>query len=290
MSTTDEIRIVTTPDAFRAACDEARGRGQRVGLVPTMGALHEGHVALAREAARHASFVAVSIFVNPTQFGPNEDLARDPRDLAADVASLRGLAHLVFAPEPTAMYLPGDETRVRVGPLAAHLCGPFRPGHFEGVCTVVTKLFALVGPCAAVFGEKDFQQLAIVRRVAADLFLPVEVVAHTIVREPDGLAKSSRNAYLSPQDRVRALCLSRGLRTAVDAFRGGERRAGVLRRLARAEVDAGADRVDYVEITDPATIQPIPAEEAVARALLAIACHIGKTRLIDNVVLGEDGL
>jgi pantoate--beta-alanine ligase len=290
MHTSDEPRVVTTPEAFRAACDEARVNGARVGLVPTMGALHEGHLALAAEAARRTRFVAVSIFVNPTQFGPGEDYARYPRDLARDTAALRGLAHLVFAPEPGAMYLPGDETRVNVSALRAHLCGPFRPGHFEGVCTVVTKLFALAGPCAAVFGKKDYQQLAILRRVAADLFLPVEIFAHPIVREADGLAKSSRNAYLSPEDRARARCLSRGLRAAVTAFAAGERRAGALKELARGEVERGADRVDYVEIVDPETIQPVPPDQQTCRALLAVACHVGRTRLIDNVVLGEDAL
>ena len=283
--------IVHTPEAFRAACDEARARGARVGFVPTMGALHDGHLALVDEAARRASFVAVSIFVNPTQFGPREDFARYPRDLVKDTGALGGRAHLVFAPEAAAMYLPGDEVRVNVGALAAHLCGPFRPGHFEGVCTVVAKLFALAGPCTAVFGKKDYQQLAILRRVARDLFFPVEVVGHPIVREADGLAKSSRNAYLSREDRARALCLSRGLRAAVAAFAAGERGAGLLGDRVRAEVAGGADHVDYVEVTDPDTVQPLPrAARTGDRALVAIACHVGKTRLIDNVVLGEDSL
>jgi pantoate--beta-alanine ligase len=280
--------VVATPDAARAACDAARARGERVGLVPTMGALHEGHLALVREARRRADFVMVSIFVNPTQFGPNEDFAKYPRDLTSDVAKLEG-ASLVFAPQVSAMYPPGDETRVHVGPLAAHLCGPHRPGHFEGVATVVTKLFAITGACTAVFGKKDYQQLAILRRVVTDLFLPVEVVGFPIVREADGLAMSSRNAYLSTDERKKALALSRGLSAAARAFERGERSAGTLRKLALAEVEQVATSIDYVTLADAAALVPFDdGADVGARAVLAIACRIGTTRLIDNVVLGED--
>ena len=282
--------LVTSPSDFRKACDDARARGLRVGLVPTMGALHEGHLALVRAAKARADVVAVSIFVNPTQFGPNEDFAKYPRDLAGDSAKLAGAhADLVFAPDGKAMYPEGEETRVHVGPLASSLCGNFRPGHFEGVATIVTKLFALTGPCVAVFGKKDYQQLAILRRVVRDLFLPIDVVGHPIVREADGLAMSSRNAYLSKDERTKALALSRGLAAASRAFLGGERSAGVLRGLARKEVDAVASSVDYVDVTTPDGLVPFAAEAAVGeRALVAIACRIGSTRLIDNVVLGED--
>jgi len=280
--------VVATPDAARAACDAARARGERVGLVPTMGALHEGHLALVKEARRRADFVMVSIFVNPTQFGPNEDFAKYPRDLTSDVAKLEG-ASLVFAPQVSAMYPPGDETRVHVGPLAAHLCGPHRPGHFEGVATVVTKLFAITGPCSAVFGKKDYQQLAILRRVVTDLFLPVDVVGFPIVREADGLAMSSRNAYLSAEERTKALALSRGLSAAARAFERGERRAGTLRTLALAEVEQVASSIDYVTLADAAALVPFDdGADVGARAVLAIACRVGTTRLIDNVVLGED--
>ncbi len=222
--------IVSSPADFRDACDAARRRtSQPIGFVPTMGALHDGHLALVREAKRRVPFVAVSIFVNPTQFGPNEDFARYPRDLASDVAKLATVgADAVFAPEPAAMYPKGEQTRVHVGALAAPLCGRFRPGHFEGVATVVSKLFALAGPCVAVFGKKDYQQLAILRRLATDLFFPVEIVGHPIIRERDGLAMSSRNAYLSPPDRQRALALSRGLAAAWSAFEG----ASVAPRLS----------------------------------------------------------
>jgi pantoate--beta-alanine ligase len=280
--------VVTSPEEARAACDAARARGERVGLVPTMGALHDGHLALVREARRRADFVMCSIFVNPTQFGPNEDFARYPRDLASDVAKLEGVS-AVFAPEVAAMYPPGDQTRVHVGALAAHLCGPHRPGHFEGVATVVTKLFAVAGPCTAVFGKKDYQQLAILRRVATDLFLPVNVVGHPIVREADGLALSSRNAYLSAEARTRALALSRGLFAAARAFASGERKVAVLRGLALAEVKAAATSIDYVTLADADALVPFDDAAAIGdRVVLAVACRIGDVRLIDNVVLGED--
>jgi pantoate--beta-alanine ligase len=255
-----------------------------------MGALHEGHLALVREARARAGFVLCSIFVNPTQFGPNEDLARYPRDLEGDVRKLASVGvDAIFAPEPSAMYVAGERTRVRVDELTAHLCGPHRPGHFEGVTTIVAKLFAIVGPCKAVFGKKDYQQLAVIRRMAQDLFFPVEVVGYPIVREPDGLAMSSRNAYLSAGERQRALGLARGLAAAARAFGTGERSAGALRRAALAEIEAVATSIDYVSLVDADAIVPF-ADEATCpeRALLAVACRIGGTRLIDNVVLGED--
>jgi pantoate--beta-alanine ligase len=279
-------RTVLEPSAFRAECVSARARGQRVAFVPTMGALHEGHLALVHAARAEADFVTVSIFVNPTQFGPGEDLSRYPRDLPGDVARL-GHADLVFAPDPDAMYPAGDETRVRVTTLAEPLCGPFRPGHFEGVATVVTKLFALTGACVAVFGEKDYQQLAIIRRLVADLFLPVVVVGHPIVREADGLAMSSRNAYLSSTERERALGLSRGLRAASASFDAGERDARVLRAAIEREVVPIATSVDYVDIVHPDTLVPWRDGERVGdRAVAAIACRVGRTRLIDNTLLG----
>jgi pantoate--beta-alanine ligase len=280
--------VLKGPSEIREACEAARARGLEVGFVPTMGALHEGHLALVREARKHAAFVVCSIFVNPTQFGPNEDLARYPRDLGGDVAKLEGV-DAVFAPEPGAMYLPGERTRVRVDELTAHLCGPHRPGHFEGVTTVVTKLFALVGKCTAVFGKKDYQQLAVIRRMTADLFLPVQIVGFPIVREADGLALSSRNVYLSPEERQRALGLSRGLAAAHEAFAAGERRAGTLRQLAHRVLEPLATSIDYVTVADADAIVPFSDSETTPdRVLLAIACHVGKTRLIDNVVLGED--
>jgi pantoate--beta-alanine ligase len=280
--------VLRTPDELRHACNDARARGLRVGFVPTMGALHDGHLALVRAAKTHAGFVAVSIFVNPTQFGPNEDLSRYPRDLPGDLAKL-GDADVVFAPEPDAMYPAGDETRVRVGALAEPLCGPFRPGHFEGVATVVTKLFGLTGACVAVFGKKDYQQLAIIRRVVIDLFLPVEVIGHPIFREPDGLAMSSRNAYLSKDERERAVALSRGLAAAAKLFDTGERDARTLQGAILQYVKPVATSIDYVEIAHPDTLAPWrDGERTGERALAAIACRVGTTRLIDNRVLGED--
>jgi pantoate--beta-alanine ligase len=281
--------LLRTPDEIRDACEQLRRAGKRVGLVPTMGALHEGHLALvtlARSRLR-CDAVVVSIFVNPTQFGPNEDLARYPRDLDGDTAKLGEATH-IFAPGPTDMYPPGEETRVRVGALAEPLCGRFRPGHFEGVATIVAKLFALVGPCTAVFGEKDYQQLAVIRRMTADLFLPVEVVGHPIVRERDGLAMSSRNAYLSPLERGRALGLSRGLAAAGALFASGVREAARLRAAILAEVEPVATSIDYVELAHPDTLVPWADGSHVGeRALAAIACRVGTTRLIDNVVLGR---
>ncbi|HEX3772231.1 MAG TPA: pantoate--beta-alanine ligase [Polyangiaceae bacterium] len=273
---------------FRDLCEAARRRGDRVGFVPTMGALHAGHLGLVAEARKRAGFVVVSIFVNPTQFGPNEDLAKYPRDLAADLARLAPLGvNAVFAPQPSEMYLAGEDTRVHVGKVAEPLCGRTRPGHFTGVATVVAKLFNLAGPSVAVFGRKDYQQLLVIRRMARDLFAPVEIVGLPTVREPDGLAMSSRNAYLSKDDRLKALALARGLSAASRAFGDGERVARVLEAVARTPVEEVASSIDYVDCRDPEDLGAIDGRTG-ARALLAIACRIGGTRLIDNVVLGED--
>ena len=289
------IRIARLGTEVRAACDAARatrasGSVTAVGFVPTMGALHAGHLALARAARRRTSFVVASIFVNPTQFGPTEDLSRYPRDLEGDVVKLASAGvDLVFAPEPGEIYPDGDQTRVRVGDLSVPLCGALRPGHFEGVATVVAKLFNVVGPCVALFGKKDYQQLLVVKRMVRDLFLPVEIEGHPIVREADGLAMSSRNAYLSPEERVRALSLVRGLSAAARLFAEGERRPRELERVAREPIDKVASSLDYVELRDAETLAPF-VDAIGGRALLAVACRIGATRLIDNLVLGEDAL
>ncbi len=290
MSANPSIEIVHAPESFRRECDAARARGLRVGLVPTLGALHAGHAALVEEARRRAAFVAVSVFVNPTQFGPNEDFARYPRTLDADVEKCaKAGAALVFAPAADAMYPPGDETRVRVGATAAPLCGAHRPGHFEGVATVVAKLLALTGPSVAVFGRKDYQQLKVITRMATDLFLPVEIVGFPTVREADGLALSSRNAYLSAVERAQALAIPRGLAAASAAFAAGERRAGALTALAREGVAKVARSIDYVDAADPESLRVFGPDDRVGeRALLALAARVGQTRLIDNVVLGED--
>jgi pantoate--beta-alanine ligase len=284
------MQLLHEPEAFRRACDEARSHGLRVGLVPTMGALHEGHLALLHEAKRRAAFVAVTVFVNPTQFGPNEDLARYPRDLERDAGACETAgASAVFAPAAASMYPPGDEARVHVGATAEGLCGAFRPGHFEGVATVVTKLFAVTGPCVAVFGRKDYQQLQVIRRLVRDLLLPVEIIGMRTVREPDGLAMSSRNAYLSAEQRRAALAIPRGLAAAARAFDAGERRAGALTALVRAEVERIATSIDYVSVADPESLRVLGAEElAGSRALCALAARLSSARLIDNLVLGED--
>jgi pantoate--beta-alanine ligase len=282
------VRIVTSVSETRAACDAARAHGARVGFVPTMGALHAGHLALVEEARRRAGFVVASIFVNPTQFGPHEDLARYPRDLDGDVRKLASVgADVAFAPDRPSMYPGGDETRVRLGPLADSLEGAFRPGHFDGVATVVAKLFSVVGPCVAIFGRKDYQQLLVVGRMVRDLLLPVEVVGHPIVREPDGLAMSTRNQYLSPEERARALCIVRGLDAGARGFAKGERGARNIERIARDPIERQASSIDYVEARDADSLAAIEGE-IVGRAVLAVACRIGSTRLIDNVVLGED--
>jgi pantoate--beta-alanine ligase len=295
LETSNDVALVLHEDveAFRAACQQVRARGERLGLVPTMGALHEGHLRLIDEAKRHSDQVAVTIFVNPTQFGANEDLSRYPRQLEQDVqlCDARG-ATLVFAPSAAAMYPPGEQTRVSVGKLAEPLCGRSRPGHFTGVATVVTKLFVIAGECTAVFGRKDYQQLKVIERLTRDLCLPVRVMGHAIVREADGLAMSSRNAYLSSEERRRALALARGLSFASMGYTlGGERNVAALREhvaLSLAQEDA---KVDYVEVVDAETLSEIPERIVEGqRAVLAVAAYIGSTRLIDNVELGVDSM
>src|SRR6478752_5602002 len=237
---------------LRAACERARAAGRRVGVVPTMGFLHEGHRSLIRAARRDADFVVVTIFVNPLQFGPNEDLDRYPRDLAGDLAQCAAEGvDCVFSPSVAEMYPRRPVTTVHVAELTGDLCGAARPTHFDGVTTVVTKLFAIVGPCAAFFGRKDAQQLSVVTRMADDLNLLVEVVGCPIVREPDGLAMSSRNAYLAPSDRRAALVLSRALRHAVDVIVAGERDARQIARVVNATVfGEPAVELEYVEVRD----------------------------------------
>jgi pantoate--beta-alanine ligase len=276
---------LTDPGKLRQTCDDVRRAGRRVGLVPTMGYLHEGHLSLVRRARELADFVVVTIFVNPTQFGPNEDLARYPRDLAADRARcLAAGVACVFAPDNEAVYPPGYQTYVEVEGVSQGLCGARRPGHFRGVATVVTKLFNMVGPCVAVFGEKDYQQLLVIRRMAADLNLPVEIVGAPIVREPDGLAMSSRNAYLDPDQRRQATCLHRALQAVRERAAAAPLEADEALGIARAIIEAEpAARIDYVELRHAETLAPLPRVET-RRTLLALAVFVGQTRLIDNAV------
>ncbi|TGU71404.1 pantoate--beta-alanine ligase [Geomonas terrae] len=266
----------------------ARERRGEIALVPTMGYLHEGHASLMTEARRRAKTVVVSIFVNPTQFGVNEDLDSYPRDLERDkkVAAAAGV-DVIFAPKAADMYPEGYQSYLNVEELTTHLCGASRPGHFRGVTTVVAKLFNIVMPTLAVFGKKDFQQLAVIRRMVKDFNFDVEIVGMPIVREADGLALSSRNARLTPEQRIEALCLSRSIAAARDAFGKGERSVAVLKEKALAVIGAEKDaEVDYLEFRDQDSL--LPLDEANERTLLALAVRVGSVRLIDNSVLGEE--
>ncbi|HWU90779.1 MAG TPA: pantoate--beta-alanine ligase [Kofleriaceae bacterium] len=278
------FEIYRAPAAMRARAEDLRRDGRRIAVVPTMGALHDGHLALLRAARGRADVVILTIFVNPTQFGPNEDLSRYPRDEAGDLAKARACGiDLAFCPDAPAMYPPGSQTFVEVRELSRPLCGASRPGHFAGVATVVTKLFHATLPHLAVFGEKDYQQLAIIRRMVRDLDFGIEIASIPIVREPDGLAMSSRNAYLSPEQRRAALSLSRGLAAAEAAFAAGERSAAALLAAARAPIEAEPlARIDYVELRDALELSPIERRER--PAVLAMAVFVGATRLIDNRV------
>jgi pantoate--beta-alanine ligase len=278
--------LLQTVADMRAACDAARARGARLGLVPTMGFLHEGHRSLMRAARARTDVVAATIFVNPLQFAPGEDLDRYPRDLDGDLAACREeRVDLVFHPSVEEMYPLGPPaTTVHVEGLTQQLCGRSRPTHFDGVTTVVTKLFAIAGPCTAFFGHKDHQQLVVVRRMVADLDLPVDVVGCPIVREPDGLALSSRNRYLDGEQRAAARSLSRSLLEAVDAVRAGERDAASVRALVRDVLEAEPlVTIDYVEVRDADDLTAVSTVEG--HVLVAVAAHVGTTRLIDNVRL-----
>ncbi|MGA7909845.1 MAG: pantoate--beta-alanine ligase [Candidatus Sulfotelmatobacter sp.] len=275
---------------MRAAGRGARDKGRRLGLVPTMGALHDGHLSLVRAAKAGCDVVAVSIFVNPAQFGPNEDFAKYPRTFERDRELLdnEGVEWL-FAPTVQEMYPPGAVTWVSVEELSGKLDGRSRPGHFRGVTTVVAKLFHIIEPDAAFFGQKDAAQVAIIRRMVRDLNLPVQIVACPIVREADGLAMSSRNAYLDPQQRKQALVLHRSLMRVKELADRGERNAARLIAAAREEFAAeAAVRLDYFEIVNPDSLDPM---EDVSRggALVAVAAFVGSTRLIDNILLEGPG-
>jgi pantoate--beta-alanine ligase len=271
--------------AARAAIRTARQGGALIGVVPTMGALHEGHLSLIRRAHAECGFVAVTLFVNPTQFAPTEDLCRYPRPFEADCdLSAEAGAHLMFAPPVEEVYPAGFATYVNVEGLTQGLCGGSRPTHFRGVTTVVSKLFNMLQPDRAYFGEKDYQQLQVIRRMTRDLDFPVEIVPCPIVREADGLAMSSRNRYLSPEERHSALSLSRALAAARALFAAGERNAATLVATARQALEADPQvRIDYVELVDAESLEPL--ERLERPAVLAVAAFLGKTRLIDNTVL-----
>lgn len=277
-------RIVRTVVDLRAAVASSRTAGERIGLVPTMGALHDGHLTLVRAARAMCRRTVVSIFVNPTQFGPNADFDRYPRDLEGDVAKLATVGtDLIFAPGVADMYPDGFATTVTVAGLTETLCGPHRPGHFAGVATVVSKLLNQAAPDAAFFGEKDFQQLQVVRRLARDLDVPTEIVGVPTVREADGLAMSSRNAYLATEDRARAATIYRVMTEAARALKAGADSTAVIARGKSELAAAGFSPIDYVDVVDAATLKPIPRANGHAR--IAIAAWLGKTRLIDNMAV-----
>jgi pantoate--beta-alanine ligase len=277
-----ELASIPRLRAWRAA---QRAASRRIGFVPTMGHLHEGHLALVDEARRRTDAVVLSIFVNPLQFGPGEDLDRYPRDLPRDraLSEARGV-ELLFVPSVDSMYPPGMEIRVTAGETAERWEGAARPGHFTGVLTVVAKLLQLVQPDLVCFGQKDIQQVTLMRRLLRDLEWPVELAVVPTVRDPDGLALSSRNAYLSPAERQEALALSRGLNAAQAAWRVGERSATALEARVRASVDAApAVRAEYIAVVEPEWLRPVAT--AHAGTIVALAARVGTTRLIDNIIL-----
>jgi pantoate--beta-alanine ligase len=280
--------IIHEPRELFARCEVERRAGKRVGFVPTMGALHDGHMSLSHGCTeRGATLRVLSIFVNPLQFGQNEDFGRYPRTLDADVARCREHGvDIVYAPSGEQMYPRGFQSHVEVEQLTTRFEGVFRPTHFRGVTTVVAKLFAAVGPCIALFGRKDYQQWRVLERMTHDLDLPVELVGAPIVREPDGLAMSSRNRYLDAPARTRALAIVQGLRAAFDAYSAGERAPERLAQLAREHISPQFDRIDYVEAAHPETLEPLSGPSD--RMVLLVAAHLGTTRLIDNLELGHD--
>ncbi len=281
------MRLLHDPHEMQQTALAFRRQGKRIAFVPTMGFLHEGHASLLREGRKRGDLLVLSIFVNPTQFGPNEDLDRYPRNLEGDCALAEACGvDIVFAPTAAGMYPPGFQTTVSLGPLTEPLCGASRPGHFNGVAVVVTKLFGIVLPDVALFGKKDFQQLAIIRQMTVDLNLPVEIVGMPIVRELDGLAMSSRNSYLSPEERQQALCLSRAVQQVRALFVQGETSVDRLLSAARAQIEAvPAAVIEYLELRDATTLSL--ARQADQGTLLALAVRIGSTRLIDNTLLGD---
>jgi pantoate--beta-alanine ligase len=279
------MECYTTCDELRAALAQQRARGRTIGLVPTMGALHEGHLSLVDASLRECDHTVVTIFVNPTQFGPQEDYSRYPRTLEEDLAALaaRG-AHTVFAPSTEEMYRPGHVTFVEMQGVALPLEGQRRPGHFRGVATIVLKLFTLVLPDRAYFGQKDYQQSLVVRRLVADLNLDVQIRLCPIVRDADGLALSSRNRYLSPQERRQALLLHQALQHVASRVAGGERNCQTLLSEIEALFAAAPGvRLDYASIADPDTLAPL--ERIEGPAVCALAAFVGTTRLIDNTLL-----
>lgn len=279
------MRQLRSVEAVKASLRPLAAEGIRVGLVPTMGALHSGHLSLVEAVKKAgAEHVVASIFVNPKQFGPNEDLDRYPRDLEGDLLRLESVGcDAVFFPEPASMYPEGFQTTVSVSEVAKGLCGAHRPGHFDGVATVVLKLFNIVRPDYAVFGEKDFQQLTVLRALARDLNLDVEIIGAPLMRDSDGLALSSRNRMLSPEERARALSISAGLRAAEALYAGGERGAGPLLNAVRTKLAAAKLQPEYLELRGSTDLAPLRSADG--PAVILVATRVGDTRLIDNLIL-----
>lgn len=292
MSGAQDVERIADPGAMQRRVAQARLAGQRIAFVPTMGFLHDGHVSLLREGRRRGELLVLSIFVNPMQFGPREDLSRYPRDLEGDLAKAAAAGcDVAFIPEPARIYPPGFQTRVEVTQVEQGLCGASRPGHFVGVATVVLKLLNLVQPHVLLLGEKDYQQLQVIRRMVRDLDVPVEVHGCALIRDSDGVALSSRNAYLSPAERVQARVLSRALFAARDAFgqdQGDTRPAALVGTARKILESEPALRLDYLELRDADTLGELPPEaplEPGQSAVLLVAGYIGTTRLLDNVIL-----
>ncbi len=284
------MNTVKTVRELRAAVAQARAEGKQIGFVPTMGNLHAGHAALVEKAAQRADFVVASIFVNPLQFGPNEDLDSYPRTLAADQEKLfEAGCNLLFTPDVEEMYPHGmaGQTRVSVAGVSEGLCGASRPGHFEGVATVVTKLFNLVQPDLAIFGQKDFQQLAVIRTLVRDLNMPIQIIGEPTVRAEDGLALSSRNGYLNAEQRAAAPVLYRSLTQIAEAIRQGQRDYPALIAAAQAQQLAAGFRPDYLEVRESNSLRPATADDR--QLVILVAAFIGSTRLIDNLAFDLDG-
>jgi len=282
-----DLRIIDSPREMQALSRQVRAEGKTIAFVPTMGYLHEGHASLMREGRRRADLLVASIFVNPTQFGAGEDFNAYPRDLAGDMRiAEEAEVDVIFVPAASQMYPAGYQTYVNVEDLTLPLCGASRPGHFRGVTTVVAKLFNIVMPHVALFGKKDYQQLAVIRRMAADLNMDIDILGMPIVREADGLAMSSRNSYLSPEERRAALCLSRGIAEARKLFAAGVRESGQLKSAVAAVVAAEPLAApEYLELRDGGSLEEVSLVGS--GTLVALAVRIGKTRLIDNCILGD---
>ncbi|WP_319471875.1 pantoate--beta-alanine ligase [uncultured Pseudodesulfovibrio sp.] len=280
------MQVITDPIELQQQCMQWQREGLKIGLVPTMGYFHDGHLALMKKARPLCDKLIVSLFVNPTQFGENEDLDKYPHDFEGDKAKAEAQGtDILFAPEKSAMYEADHATWINIPSLGEHLCGASRPVHFQGVCTVVTKLFMLARPDVAVFGQKDWQQLAIIRRLVRDLNIPVEIVGQEIVRESDGLAMSSRNAYLTEEERAAAPAIRKGLLKAADMIQSGERTAQAVKDFLKKEYASTIPMgtVDYIELVDPNDI--VPLKTITGPALAAVAIQVGKARLIDNILI-----